>query len=86
MCMCLKKRKAYTILVRVYNKLNISMLIHTHTNTHTHTHTHTVSFTSFQVGYVFFRDVANQLSLTLSTEYLISKPGEMAEQESSVYI
>ena len=82
MCMCLKKRKAYTILVRVYNKLNISMLIHTHT----HTHTHTVSFTSFQVGNVFFRDVANQLSLTLSTEYLISKPGEMAEQESSVYI
>ena len=80
MCMCLKKRKAYTILVRVYNKLNISMLIHTHT------HTHTVSFTSFQVGNVFFRDVANQLSLTLSTEYLISKPGEMAEQESSVYI
>ena len=82
MCMCLKKRKAYTILVQVYNKLNISMLIHIHI----HTHTHTVSLTSFQVGNVFFRDVANQLSLMLSTEYLISKPGEMAEQESSVYI
>lgn len=51
-----------------------------------HTHTHTISLTFFQVGNVFCREVANQLSLMLNMEYLISKPGEMAEQESSVYI
>lgn len=51
-----------------------------------HTHTHAISLTFFQVGNVFCREVANQLSLMLNMEYLISKPGEMAEQESSVYI
>lgn len=55
------------------------MLIH-------HAHTRNLSY-FFQVGNVFCREVANQLSLMLNMEYLISKNLEKwLNKESSVYI